>query len=242
MSRGQADFGAYAVKEVTASISDMGEVAARLGSIVIYDKRGDVVDFDNFEEPLLRWTVYAPYDDDYIILDSGSARSGSQAARFTTHNVTGNTVYMRRSVFPLKSYKLGTEMSFSRLSSYSTLESRINFNNGIYAFRAVVGLNFETGKLYVLTTDGSSVEIASGINLVMLTFTFHTLKVVADFKTGFYMRVMLNGTEYDVSAIPLYLGNVASDRFTEQLIQLYTNKDSAAVVWIDDTILTQEEP
>ena len=60
MPRGQADFGQYAVKEVSASISDMGEVAARLGSIDIYDKRGDVVFFDNFEGAFLRWNRSVP--------------------------------------------------------------------------------------------------------------------------------------------------------------------------------------
>ncbi|GAH95398.1 unnamed protein product, partial [marine sediment metagenome] len=40
--RGQPDYAALAPKEIAASISDMGEVAARLGSIVTYDKRGDV--------------------------------------------------------------------------------------------------------------------------------------------------------------------------------------------------------
>ncbi|GAH47647.1 unnamed protein product, partial [marine sediment metagenome] len=64
----------------------MGEIAARLGSIVTYDKRGDVVDFDNFEFPVLRWDINVVGSESYARLDSAQCRSGAQCMKMFTDN------------------------------------------------------------------------------------------------------------------------------------------------------------
>ncbi|GAI49683.1 unnamed protein product, partial [marine sediment metagenome] len=69
MSRGQPDYGSSAVKEVAGTLADMGELAARLSSIVEYDRRGDVVYLDDFEEPVLKWSPLAA-GAGYIRLDN----------------------------------------------------------------------------------------------------------------------------------------------------------------------------
>ncbi|KKN00279.1 hypothetical protein LCGC14_1139400 [marine sediment metagenome] len=43
MARGAPDFGAVAPRELTATVQDLGELAVRLGSPVIFDRRGTVV-------------------------------------------------------------------------------------------------------------------------------------------------------------------------------------------------------
>ena len=48
----------YTTKYKTAIVFgnlDHAELAARLGSIDIYDRRGAVIDLDNFEAPYMRW-------------------------------------------------------------------------------------------------------------------------------------------------------------------------------------------
>ena len=64
MPRGAPDYRQYLLKETP------------LGT---YDRRGDVVDHDDFEETVLKWTLVPVIAGSTAVLDSTSCQSGSQA-------------------------------------------------------------------------------------------------------------------------------------------------------------------
>jgi len=57
MAHGTPDWGVTASKKTIYSLHDMGELAVRLGSIVSFDRRGDVIFSDSFQNGLGK--VYA---------------------------------------------------------------------------------------------------------------------------------------------------------------------------------------
>lgn len=242
MARGQADFGALAVKEVSASISDMGEVAARLGSIVIYDKRGDVVFFETFEEPVLRWDITKVEAESYARLDNSNVRSGSQAVKLHTANVNEEEVKIASYFAPLASKRLGGEISFSKLSTRHELYIGFNIYDGTYFKQPWINISYPNNKLYVRNEAGIFVEVAAMPGIRSDDFLFHTTKFVFDLDTDKYERWMLNIAEYDISTFSFKATGFETAPYIEFFCSVINTTSTGADLWVDDYILTQAEP
>lgn len=240
--RGQPDFGMYAPKTVSASISDMGEVAARLGSIVIYDKRGDVVDFDNFEETVLRWLTVLDPATAYARLVSDNVKSGSQAVKFQTTNDDGSSALLSRQLSVLGSKRLGVEISFSKLDDNCLLRLALSYTSLTEATFAEARYNPADGKVYVRVGFDEWKEVAYvGLNL-LASFTFYTMKLVADFNTGKYVRLLYAEKEFDISTISCYLTGAVTVPLLVPIVGIKNLYATSGDCWIDDFIFTQAEP
>lgn len=242
MPRGQPDYGPQAVKEVTASVSDMGEVAARLGSIVTYDKRGVVVDFDNFETPAWRWQR-AMSVGGYVLQDSTNPKSGSQAARLYTAAVIGRSCGIYKDTASLVSKRLGSEISFSRLSHDGKFTTNMSHFDGEDAYYPEIYIDSNTGKIYLWDNTLAYREIADEGQLLVEYFYYYTMKMVCDFTLGKYVRLMFMSKEYDISAYTMETaGAPAIPPHTRIELELESVNAVVNNCWLDDWVFTQDEP
>ncbi|MBA7580770.1 hypothetical protein ES708_22664 [subsurface metagenome] len=242
MPRGQADFGAYAVKEVSASISDMGEVAARLGSIDIYDKRGDVVHFDNFEEPVIAWNTHLTDADCYVRHDSTNPKSGSQSIRLHTSNVNEAKARIQRHFPVLASKRLGCEISFSKLSDNCVFHFSVDYFDSVDFHYAEIKFNSTTEKIYVQIQGELWQEVADIRVPFAVDYHFQTVKLVADFGTDFYQRLLYGLNQYDISDIPLGVYADNHHLYIQIMFWIVNKAASGGDIWLDDFIFTQAEP
>lgn len=242
MARGQADFGLYAPKDVGVGISDMGEVAARLGSIVTYDKRGDVVIFDNFEDAILKWEVLVVGAGAYGRLDSTDARSGSQSLKLHTLDEADSEVDVDKGIAILGSKKLGFEVSFSSLGENCDLDLWTVYYDGNFWIQAAFSFDPSTGDLKVMDDTGNFVTVATIADVYSNIFMFHTVKLVADFNLRYYKRLLFDTHEYDISAIKLYRTGAVQAPYLDLGFKLHNRAADGGDVWIDDYVLTQSEP
>ncbi|GAJ22875.1 unnamed protein product, partial [marine sediment metagenome] len=117
MPRGQPDYGGHAAKEITGSLSDMAELATRLGSIVTFDRRGDVAFLDDYESGIEKWVESHAEGTEWgtVGLSARAAESGS----FSTKLVTKGTVDGYAQVIYTLPYwnpingRLGVEIKFT---------------------------------------------------------------------------------------------------------------------------------
>jgi len=242
MPRGQPDYGEYAVKEVAASVSDMGEVAARLGSIVTFDKRGDVVDFDNFEEPVLKWG-YTYYDAlSTVYLSSDNPKSGSQSVRFYVPAVVGNWAYIFKTTSPLGSKNIGVEISFSAIHGAKTLEILLEHYDGEYLRKAGARFHQSEGKLYIEDENYSWLEVANIGDTLYSVFVYYTMKLVCNFDTGKYSRLLFSNRQIDLSNKAIWKTADTSAPSLTQYIRTEVLGSANTVCFLDDFVLTQAEP
>lgn len=242
MSRGQPDFGQYAVKEISASISDMGEVAARLGSINIYDKRGEVVDFDSFEEPVLKWRLSDAVTGE-IAFVTDNCKSGSQALKLTRILNKPISVQVYKSYSILLSKRLGAEISFATLSPAADLRVEIKYSYATGHLWASLKLDNVNHKLYVEDETWEYTEVSAIADLYNQAFYFYTLKLVVDFDTKEYVRLLFANQEYDLSGIRLGdTGISGNPDKVEVFIGMFSATNPEQYVVIDNYIMTQAEP
>lgn len=242
MPRGQPDFGMYAVKEVTASISDMGEVAARLGSIVIFDRRGEVVDFDNFEGTLIKGLAAVPSYPIGISLSSETARSGSQCVRLRPADAIDAILSITKGYTPLGSNRLGFEASFT--PSDNRARVGIEMDKRTRTLIQVGGIQVDTitGDLYYYNPDGVYTYFTTLGSFHKHISIFYTMKLVLDFATSKYVRFLFGPEEIDVSAFSLERTVSEQAPRIHCIFNVRNKTTSECLVYTDDFIFTQEEP
>ena len=242
MARGHPDYGQSAAIATIATVTDLGELAARLGSIVTFDRRGNVILADSFEDTLSAWSSATQGTGASVAQSNASARSKQYSARLITGDVIGD--YARISLVRSSAVlgKMGIEVSFNGPSSTE---------------RWVIGLIVYTGakqRYMQCTIDGASTTltiIKSGGLAHPLTLpyapyagskVFHTLKMVGDFSALTLSRLLLDDTSFDLSALGMTnLDNTALPILYAQ-VQFETLAASNKTGYADDIIITQNEP
>lgn len=241
MPRGQPDYGAYSPQTYIGSLSDMAELAARLGSIVIFDRRGRVVNLDDFEGAQLKWIVGFSIGST-VTFDHSYPQSGSQCVKLTPSAAVGTWVAISKEFGVVISQRLGSEISFCNPSSSLSFYVELAYWDGTDFYRGRAKLDFNTNKMYLYTGTGSWTEFMDIDAFYTSSFTYFHFKLVVDLETKKYVRVMLNGVEYDISAYALAVGAGAGAKRLQQTFSATNETGAAGSIYIDDSIFTQEEP
>ncbi|GAI87669.1 unnamed protein product, partial [marine sediment metagenome] len=155
MAHGQPDFGMYAAKETVASLADVGELAARLGSIVAQDRRGDVIFLEDFEAPILNWTGAGPDHGEVQRLYPDAACMGSQCVYLQTGATAEDysDVIHRIQVTPNQRY--GVEARIQRVLGEAYYDIEIWIYNGTVYRRAEWRYDNVNKRLLIIDSGGN---------------------------------------------------------------------------------------
>jgi len=242
MAKGQPDFGQYAPTETIVSISDLGELAARLGSIVTFDRRGNVIWFDDFEGGVGKWESYLVGTGASLAACALYSRNGAFSAELLKGDKTTDHAQMSHYwPYPVLS-KLGCEISFTSNDNITYIEFRQYIFDGTNRHHAELRYDTANNKLQYLDEDGNYQDLATGLVLLSGFYLFNTIKVVIDPATQQYVRVILNDVEYDMSGIDYRLTANAASPYWIQTVKIDEGIAAAYGIYVDDVILTQNEP
>ncbi len=235
------DFGMYAPKSTVAPLVDMAELAVRLGSICTFDRRGDVIFIDDFEIESNAWQGGGDAGDSYARQSSNYCRSGQCSYRLYGGTGVGMYCQLQRKIpIPVLS-KLGSEVSFMFSANSEYIYFGIILYNGTNRLQGIVRYYPSEAKLKLYDSTATWQEIATNLNLQSGSYLFHTIKIVVDANSEEFVRLILDSTEYDISAYSLHKSADA----THPYIQFYYGHVQNANyldLYVDDAIVTQNEP
>jgi len=224
------------------SVTDLGELAVRLGGIVHFDRRGDVVFLDAFEEGLLKWGATYVGAGAGVALSNVLARSGGWSVLLTAGSDGGRYATISHVIpYPVLS-RFGLECSFCIDNNLAALTMAFSLYDGVNLRTAALKYDYVGKALQYKNDVGYYQNLATGLDLFHAGSPFWTWKVVANFGEGTYERAILNETEYDLEGEGL--GSEAS-AVVPNLEVWIQNKGVAgqnAEVYVDDVIITQNEP
>ncbi len=242
MPHGQPDFGAYAAKKTVGSMADNAELAARLGSIVTFDRRGDVVWLDDFEDNIDKWEVMTLGIGAAVVLSNEAARNGSRSAKLTTGPAIDNyAIIIKHLPYPALS-KVGFEISFTIDEDLNHLFHSLMLLDGTNRYIGSIDYRPDVDELYYYDDAGAPQLIASGLNLAASIYHFHTMKLVVDIATMRYVRLILDERTYDLSN---YLMQPILDATLPTMWAYFASFTGVAAnqsIYVDDAIVTQNEP
>lgn len=242
MTHGTPDWGVTAGAVTVHKLTDLGELAVRLGSIVTHDRRGDVIFLDNFEDGLGKWDTGSDGGGDSVALSSARARSGRLSALLTSGSGVGGYAQIFRGVnLPVLS-GLGVELSFSVPVALETLVLQLHVLDGSRRYRFEVTYDDANNRLDRLHVGGGLTTVASGLVLAGWGRMFHTLKLVGNTLNGKYGRLILNDETYDLEGAVAYNGTDYGAPRLELTVTARGRDGYNDAVHIDDVIITQNEP
>lgn len=242
MARGQPDYGAYQAKRVGATLADMGDLAVRLGSIVEYDRRGDIVALDDFENTVLKWTGFGPAGA-AMVLDSTNVKSGSQSVMLTTGPLLGSNSQMRKSFVILGTLQVGIEISLCDLAVGHDFFFSIAYWDGTAGRRARVWYDNSLDSFYVEDGVIGNWTLIANVGVMRRTeHLFYPIKLVADFTTNLYKRFLYASTEHNLSTVVIPPFPLAGGEYFLVTIECVNDVAVSDDAWVDDFILTQNEP
>lgn len=242
MGHGGPDWGTAGPLATVYTLDDLAELAARLGSIVTFDRRGNVIWMDDFEHSLNKWAISLTGAGGSVAITNEKARTGALSCKVVTGDETNDYAHIiHREPYPVLS-RLGLEFSLLTTEEKAVLYFIFTIYTGTYRHSAGIKYDLETHAWQYRTSAGPWAALPTTAKLTQSSYLFHTLKLVIDTTTHYYVRFIGDNVAYDMSALAYRYGADPTDPQIEIGLSFYPTEDASKTIYYDDVILTQNEP
>lgn len=241
MTHGLPDWGGRNPKSTTYGLQDMAELAVRLGSIVTFDRRGDVIFVEDFSNGLGRWALTGSGTGNTSYPVAYPVRTKGMGINLHTGDAAFDAAAIYREVaFPVEG-KVGLEASFVVYSGILAVDLWVSIYTSISLYTYSFGYKHTTGQLYVYTPLGYEYPFTPGV-INENYANYQTMKVVIDTVNQKYVRGLFNEHAYNLSA---YAPKVVADTTTKRCVvyvDVWANTAGGKDTVVSDVIFTQNEP
>jgi len=221
---------------------DLAEHAARLGSPVTFDRRGDVIFYDTFEQGLSAWRLNYTVPADKPNWSSEVARTKGFSCKLHTSATTDFLSYITRYMAVPVPSKIGLEFSFTMSTTNTRIDCSLLYYNGTTRVYYNIRYNQPDSTLEYYGSDDAWHVFATNVKPYPREYAFNTLKLVVDLEASIFTRAILNSTTYDLSSYLPSSDAFVFSPYLQIVIKLDNPADAAKVSYIDDVIVTQNEP
>lgn len=242
MASGHPDWGQAQSAGLIATVSDLGEAAARLQSIDTLVRTGNVIWLDDFESNLNRWGLSVDGTGSSLVNSILTARSGSASVRFNAVAGAGNFAQIWHGFAVPFASRIGVEFSFAFISLFRL---DLQVSQTVSGVQTNFFIRYDhPARTLAYSSDGGATftPIVSGFKLFDSAVMWHTLKLVTDEQTGRFVRLYVDHVTYD-------LANIAGNSFAviladHVIVRITVRADAAleSLAYVDDFIFTINEP
>lgn len=226
------------------TLTDLAELAARLGSIDTFDRRGNVLFMEDFEGGYARWfdSAVPPGLGGAVEWSQDKAKIGSFSLKMTGPNVEdGYTWIMHYEPYPVLS-SMGLEVSILPVERIKSMSFQLQLYDGTQVSMGSIRWIKDTSTLQYWGSDLAYHDMTPLYGLPYSNWLFQTLKLVVDFENGKYERFIIGERSYDMRDYDLY--TVASGDYRRVAAAIFVESSAAgsALAYLDNVIITQNEP
>lgn len=242
MAHGTPDYWGAAPKSTTYGSMDVAELAARLGSPVNFDRRGDVMYITTFAQG---WGMI-------VGTGSGAGNTACIASYWPLHGSlhavlnTGTDVGGFRQAYIHVFYPvlggLGIEASFIPMANLRSVDLSLTLYDGANALSFRCQYNHPTGTIKVYASDAAWHTVGTPGIMPESYSSYVIMKLVCNSLTGKFCRVMFNGSTYLADGYSGLSGANATRKGMIGFISAYTDVAAAVEIPVGHIIITQNEP
>jgi len=218
------------------------ELAARLGSPVCFDRRGTVQYTDDFAQGKGCWAQGLYGTGASVATDPLSFYKSGYSVRLTGGSTGSHQASMFRYIPFLATARAGFEVAFS---IYAAID-RVSLGATVYTGTTYHTFRFRydstNGNFDVLTGPATYTTFVDDAALYHEFTMYNVVKVVADFTTDKYVRVLANGIEYDVSAYSVDTGANANPPRFDLSVTAFSRLTFNDWINVGQVVATNQEP
>jgi len=242
LPRGYPDWGRIRKEAGIVAIGDLGELAVRLGSPTIFDRRGDVFFIDTFEVGLVRWSKLFYGTGAGVELSLEYAHHGGYSVKLIGGSGDGRSAMIFHDFQALWPGKWGIECACAYNDDTEEVWWEFMYGDGskFYYFRVVNNNEEETLSYYDET--GATITFATDVPSLIGPPLWFGVKLVVDIDTKEYVRFKLGQNEWDLTGKkPRFTTYVGSPYFRIYL-PVYSKAGVNGIFFIDSVVVTFNEP
>ena len=243
MAHGHKDYGPGAPTSTVYAVLDMAELAARLGSPHVYDRRGNILFMTNFDGSLSKVMTSAGYGGSVTI-----SNEKAHYSHFSAKLVTPATTGQQASIYKLLAYpvlsKMGVEFSWLTTADPQYLNLLFKLLDGARYWDAKIRLNAAADKWEYQDEAGAWAEAgAEAVQGYSSAYgKFNHIKLIVDWVNKEYVELLVNDESFDLSGKGIWNdASVTSPRLYID-IEITTPSNAARTCYLGHFIVTINEP
>lgn len=242
MTQDQRDFYQFAPRGPVSPMLDLGELAARLGSIDTFERQGDVIWMDSFEGGFNKWVRNPLGLRAAAGISNEEARTGHVSCKLTSGSDANHLIGIYHySAYPVLS-RMGFEFSFCLHDIIEYLEWILYIDDGTDLRLYGIRWEYATKDLEYHAGAGAWEFIETTGAFVPQSTFFHTVKLVVAADKGQYKSVIFDNVKYPLPAIgPAAAGSIGWPYAMLAITNIGVDGGNDDI-FIDDVIFTQNEP
>ncbi len=241
MAHGTPDWG-FGKQDIVHVLSeDLAELAARLGSIHIYDRRGYILWTDDFNHGPFAWRTRKDGTDASVELTTSYPKWPPYCLNLVAGKDGSRFAEVIKYLPPIASDTIGVEMAIAFQSSFDKLRIVIELHDATQIHRGRIEINDTDQKIYYLDENNDNQELGDLPNLYEAYSAYYNLKLVVNLSTNHYLRFLFGSASYDLSAYPLRVEGDPSDPHINITTTLYARSGQNDSCNLDGVIITQNE-
>ena len=241
MARGLPD-DSNVVKEYDIyTLDDMGELAARLGSPMTYNRYGNILMLEDFERGLNAWSITLAGVGAEVVITPDRVYGGKLACYLDSGIGAAPEAQIDKLFPPVSKQRVGLQMAFS--VGFNAVELRFAITRGDGARTHQFNVKYEhtTGKLYYREGFAVWTHFATPGTLYDGANNYHHAKLVVDLATDEFVTFYLDNVAYSMAEDTPYTFGAVVSPFTGAM---FTVKGAALLsgdVWVDNVFVTTNE-
>lgn len=217
------------------------ETSARQKSIVTFSRTGEIQFLDDFEDGGNKWAITVGGTGASAVISVAQARNGEKSTLLTGGSTSpfSSDLLHRSPLLTLS--RIGLEVSFLLDSVIDTFTMQAILRDGTNQIQVAIRYD-ETAQRQQFLNGSGVFEDLQTINMENLDTLFHTCKFVFDSQKVEYVRAVFDNISFDLNGVPAFQQVSAIGPNIQVQLGLVGRTGQNDTVFVDDFILTHNEP
>ena len=242
MPRDLPDWHAQNAQTTIGEVTDLGELAVRLGSIDTFDRRGDVVFLEDFEAGHVHCSLTTSGSGAVADLSAAEARSGLFSVRLVGGSSGGRFAAVIRRAAPQVLAGLGLEVAVRIPGTIEHVQFQILVYTGSNLLTFDLRWRDAENDLQYRDSGGTWVTFATSVDLSTAAALFHMMKMGIDAANTNFAFLVLDNTTYSLAGIAGQSEVNAALPVVDVAVVCGSRSGQNDTIYVDDLIFTQNEP
>lgn len=222
-------------------VGNLGELAARLGALSTYDRRGLVLWQDDFSHGVYSW-VHATYGTGGAIkMVADCFHRGGFGLHITAGSDDAHCAKIAKHLAPMYLDKWGFEVTFRVWDTWDNVRLAFHYFTGALAVQGRVRLHKTENEIQYKDSDGNYTKLDTCPSVSSTYTRFSTAKLVIDASAQEYIRFAINNDLYDMKDIALYTETDTTEPYIEAEVRFEGREGHNDRIVIDNVIITTGE-
>lgn len=241
MARGAPDDSNVKTWGDTHRVTDLGELAARLGDILSQRRSGEWLFMENWSHGTSFWDIEDEGAGSTGLLSGTASRSAGVSLQMDVIAAAVSYVSATAHLPVLAETRVGIQCDLYLATHPDRWTLTVSYFTGEMWYQFTIGWHDDDMILYYNDDEGDPVTLDANLDLALDELVFHNLKLVVDLVKGEYVRFEVNKETFDLEGVEAWSDESPRGPFMIVGFSLAGDIAAGGRGYLDNIIITRNE-